>query len=144
VAWGRALLAGDVLLLVGDLGTGKTTLVRGLARGLGIRRGVKSPTFALHLPHAGRLLLHHLDLYRIGDPAELPELGLEEIFSGEGVSVVEWGDRLGDLAPLWAVQVQLEETGSTSRRLTVRGPAGAVARLAAAVGGAPAGEGGGS
>lgn len=114
--------------------------MRGLARGLDIPRGVKSPTFALHLPHPGRLLLHHLDLYRIGDPRELPELGLEEILAGDGVSVVEWGDRLGDLAPPGAVRVYLEETGPTSRRLVVRGPAAAVARLARAVGAAP-GEG---
>jgi tRNA threonylcarbamoyladenosine biosynthesis protein TsaE len=136
-AWGRVLVPGDVLLLVGTLGTGKTTLVRGLARGLGIPRGVKSPTFALHLPHPGRLLLHHLDLYRIGDPGELRELGIDEVLSGDGVSVVEWGERLGDLAPSHAVRVLLEETGPTSRRWTVIGPADAVDRLARSVGGTP-------
>lgn len=131
-AWGRALLPGDVLLLTGDLGMGKTTLVRGLARGLGVPGGVKSPTFALCLPHDGRLRLHHMDLYRIEDPDEFLELGLDEILSGEGVAVVEWGERLGDLAPASAIRVTLEETGPESRRLTLSGPAPGVSRLAAA------------
>jgi tRNA threonylcarbamoyladenosine biosynthesis protein TsaE len=131
-AWGRVILPGTVLLLEGDLGAGKTTLVRGLARGLGIDRGVKSPTFAIHLVHAGRLTLHHLDLYRIQDPGDLVELGLGEAFESEGISVVEWGDRLGDQAPPDAVSIRFEEPGPERRRLRVSGPAERVAPLAAA------------
>ena len=122
-AWGEAMREGDLLLLVGDLGAGKTTLVRGLARGLGISFGVKSPSFAIHLPYPGRLVLNHLDLYRVQAPSDLAELGLEELFDQEGsVSVVEWGERLGQEAPSWAVWVRIEDPGGEDRRLRVNGP----------------------
>jgi tRNA threonylcarbamoyladenosine biosynthesis protein TsaE len=118
---------------VGELGSGKTTLVRGLARGLGVRHGVKSPSFAIHLEYQGRLTLHHLDLYRLSNPRDLDELGLEDLFGREGVSVVEWGERLGEFPP-WAVCVAIEDLGPTSRRLAFRGNREAIERLAEAAG----------
>ena len=133
-AWGRTLEDGDVLLLSGELGSGKTTLVRGLARGLDVDHGVKSPSFALHLEYPGRLLLHHLDLYRIGDPRDLDELGLEDVFGRAGVCVVEWGERLGDAAPGWAVRIAIEDLAAESRRIGVVGLVETVERLAAAAG----------
>ena len=131
-AWGRALRGGEVLLLSGDLGAGKTTLVRGLARGLGVAFGVKSPTFAILLSYPGRLRLHHVDLYRVGDPSDLEELGLDDLFAADAVTVVEWGERLGDLAPAGSVRIALRETGAELRAIEVEGPREPVARLAEA------------
>jgi len=131
-AFGTVLVPGDLVLLEGDLGAGKTTLVRGLARGLGIKAGVKSPTFAIHLTYPGRLTLHHLDLYRIRGPEDLEELGLEDCFGREGVAVVEWAERLGPHPPPWAVRLRFEEPGPTSRILTLTGPSEVVTRLRAA------------
>jgi tRNA threonylcarbamoyl adenosine modification protein YjeE len=128
------LVAGDVLLLIGDLGSGKNTLVRGLSRGLEVECGVKSPSFAIHLEYPGRITLHHLDLYRLGDPRDLDELGLEDIFGREGVSAVEWGDRLGDMSPAWAVRIRIEDLAPECRRITLSGPRETVRRLAGATG----------
>ncbi|TMC09687.1 MAG: tRNA (adenosine(37)-N6)-threonylcarbamoyltransferase complex ATPase subunit type 1 TsaE [Chloroflexi bacterium] len=87
------LAPGDLLLLAGGLGTGKTTFVRGLARGLGATATVQSPTFTLVRVYPGRVQLAHVDLYRLEKSAELTDLGLEELLE-QGVVAVEWGDRL--------------------------------------------------
>ncbi len=123
-ALGRAAEPGDCLLLRGPLGAGKTELVRGLARGLGCTARVRSPTFNLvHRLEGGRLVLHHLDLYRIEDPRELRELGLEEALGGEGVAAVEWSERLGGHAPAAALTCDLALEGESRRsiRLEARG-----------------------
>jgi tRNA threonylcarbamoyladenosine biosynthesis protein TsaE len=133
-AWGRAMRGGESLLLTGDLGAGKTTLVRGLARGLGVAFGVKSPTFAILLSYPGRLTLHHVDLYRLADARDVEELGLDDLFSSETVTVVEWGERLGALAPAGAVRITLRDAGPEARTLDVRGPRATVVRLAEAAG----------
>src|SRR5882672_1641315 len=105
------LSAGDVLLLYGDLGAGKTAFVRGLAEGLGVDRGeVSSPTFTLIQEYrGGRLPLFHVDLYRIEDPREFDELGLDEI-GGEGVLTIEWAQKLL-IPPLRATRVTIEQAG---------------------------------
>lgn len=90
---GERLRAGDVVLLIGDLGAGKTTFVRGVARGTGSRADVASPTFQLVRVYPGRVQLAHIDLYRIDSNAELRDLGLDEL-ADTGAVVVEWGDRL--------------------------------------------------
>lgn len=133
-AWGRAAAEGSVWLLLGELGAGKTTLVRGAARGLGIDSGVRSPSFALHLTYPGRLVLHHLDLYRVTDPRDLDGLGLEDLLGRDGLAVVEWGDRLADLVPPDAVRIRIQDDGPEARRLEVSGPRALVALLAAAAG----------
>ena len=92
-AMAATLAPGDLLLLAGELGAGKTTFVRGLARGLGSTAAVQSPTFTLVRVYPGRVQLAHVDLYRVESSAELAELGLEELLE-EGVVAVEWGDRL--------------------------------------------------
>ncbi|HEY8801954.1 MAG TPA: tRNA (adenosine(37)-N6)-threonylcarbamoyltransferase complex ATPase subunit type 1 TsaE [Candidatus Dormibacteraeota bacterium] len=90
---GERLRMGDVVLLTGELGAGKTTFVRGVARGAGSAAPVASPTFQLVRVYPGRLQLAHVDLYRIEQSRELGDLGLEEL-AGQGAVVIEWGDRL--------------------------------------------------
>jgi tRNA threonylcarbamoyladenosine biosynthesis protein TsaE len=118
-ALGRLVEPGQVIALVGDLGAGKTCFVQGLARGLGVPREerVASPTFNIVLEHRGRLPLYHVDLYRIASPDELPELGLESIFAGEGVSAVEWMDRHPELAPADHLELRLSIAGPRERRI---------------------------
>ena len=94
------LVAGDVVLLEGQLGAGKTAFVRGLARGLGSDpEEVASPTFVLLTAYPGPLTLHHADLYRL-EPEEVADLGLDELISGDGVVAVEWAERWTD-RPAW-------------------------------------------
>jgi tRNA threonylcarbamoyladenosine biosynthesis protein TsaE len=110
---------GDVVLLVGDLGAGKTAFVRGLAEGLGVDPDeVSSPTFTLVQEYrGGRLPLFHVDLYRLNDPREIDDLGLDEI-ADDGVLAVEWAERLPQ-APQKAVRVAIEHAGETERRLVI-------------------------
>ena len=116
-----SLSAGDVLLLYGDLGAGKTAFVRGLAEGLGVERDeVSSPTFTLIQEYrGGRLPLFHVDLYRIDDPREFDELGLDEI-AEDGVLAIEWAERLAArLKPSRYVAVRIEHGDGDSRLITL-------------------------
>ena len=109
--FGKRLRAGDMVLLTGELGAGKTTFVRGVARGTASVAPVASPTFQLVRVYPGRVQLAHIDLYRIGTPSELGDLGLDELLD-QGAVVVEWGDRLD--APDAAV-IELEHLGEERR-----------------------------
>jgi tRNA threonylcarbamoyladenosine biosynthesis protein TsaE len=126
-ALGRAALPGDVLWLHGDLGAGKTEMTKGVAEGLHCADPVSSPSFALiHEYHACRLPLYHVDLYRLDPPAAL-DLGLEDYLEGDGVAVVEWGERLPDAFFPDGVAVEIAFVGEGDvRTLTLhpRGPAG--------------------
>jgi len=115
--WGEKLQTGDVVLLKGELGAGKTTFVRGMAQGVGSRAPVASPTFQLVRIYQGRVQLAHVDLYRVENSAELSDLGLEEL-AGAGAVVVEWGERLEvDGAAL----IDFEHLGGDRRRIrTIR------------------------
>ena len=115
-----SLEAGDVLLLSGSLGAGKTTFVRGLAEGLGIDPDdVSSPTFTLvHEYHGGRLELYHADLYRL-DRAATADLGLEEMGVHDGVLAIEWPDRLTHQIPA-AIAVDIQWVDDSSRRIIIR------------------------
>ena len=96
----RSLKAGDVLALVGDLGTGKTTLTKYIARELGIMEPITSPTFTIICEYkSGRLPLYHFDVYRLAGIDDMLELGYEEYFYGDGICVVEWADRIEKLLP---------------------------------------------
>jgi tRNA threonylcarbamoyladenosine biosynthesis protein TsaE len=116
---GATLSAGDVVLLYGELGAGKTAFVKGLAEGLGIARDeVSSPTFTLVQEYrGGRLTLFHVDLYRIDDPRELDDLGLDEI-AEEGVLAIEWSERY-PRPPLASIRVSIEHAGETARRVLI-------------------------
>lgn len=106
---GTSLQAGDIVALIGDLGTGKTALTKYIAEGLGIKSMITSPTFTIVQEyHDGRLPLYHFDVYRIMEPEEMYELGYEEYFFGNGVCVVEWADRIEELLPKDAKFIYLE------------------------------------
>lgn len=114
---GRLAEPGDVFLLTGSLGAGKTNLTQGLARGLGVKEYTRSPTFTLVNEYHGRLPLYHVDLYRIESPEEIADLGLEEYLYGRGVTVVEWADRAAFLWPHEHLLLRLEYAGHTRRRI---------------------------
>ena len=121
--WGRAAAPGLVLALSGDLGAGKTQLVKGLVRGLGVTARVHSPTFTLVNEYGGgRLTLFHLDLYRLETAAQLVSAGIEEFLSPDGVAVVEWAERLSALGSRGAgldraVAVTIEILSETERKI---------------------------
>ena len=116
----RSLRAGDVVLLHGELGAGKTAFVRGLARGLGANPDdVSSPTFTLIQEYTGpRATLYHVDLYRL-EPAEVDDLGLEELVSGEGIVAIEWAERWSG-RPDDVYEVRIEDIGNEQRRIAIR------------------------
>lgn len=117
---GRRLGTGDVVLLYGDLGAGKTAFVRGLARGLGASPdAVSSPTFTLVQEYSGRVKLHHVDLYRL-QPIEVGDLGLDELSEGDAVVAVEWAERWAD-APERAWVVRIAHAGDDQRQVTIEG-----------------------
>jgi tRNA threonylcarbamoyladenosine biosynthesis protein TsaE len=104
----RALTPGLKVYLAGNLGAGKTTLVRGVLRGLGYREKVKSPTYTLvELYRVSRLYLYHFDFYRFADPAEWEEAGFREYFGAESVCLVEWPERAGDFLPAPDLEIRL-------------------------------------
>lgn len=118
---GAGLCAGAVVLLSGELGTGKTAFVRGLAEGLGIDPDeVSSPTFTLIHEYHGRLTLYHADLYRLSE-REAGELGLEELASGQGVVAIEWAEKL-PLPIRDAIEVRIVYEGGDDREITIAAP----------------------
>lgn len=122
-ALGMSVRPGDLILLCGELGSGKTCLVQGIARGLDVQDSVRSPTFVLVTQHPGRLMLYHVDLYRLDNLREVEDLGLEEYLEGDGVCVVEWADKAMPIFPGEHLLVELEHRGTWQRllRLTPNG-----------------------
>ena len=118
----RTLGKSDVIALVGELGAGKTTFVQGVARGLGVKTGATSPTFVLVNEYRGRLPVHHVDAYRTESFTEVMDLGLAELFDGDGVTLVEWADKLRPLLPARAIEVSIVGVGDEPREITVRRP----------------------
>jgi len=117
---GQIAQPGTVIVLEGSLGAGKTSFVQGLARGLGITGRVNSPTFTIIKEYNGRLPLYHFDLYRLEEPEELWELGLDEFFTSGGVCALEWGERAQELLPRERLDIHLEHQGDSQRSLLLR------------------------
>ena len=119
---GATLGPADVVGLTGALGAGKTCFVQGLARGLGVATVATSPTFVLINEYRGRLAVHHVDAYRTSSLTELLDLGLLETFDADGVTVVEWADKLVPLLPGRTVHVHIEGLGDEPRTIEIRRP----------------------
>ena len=113
------LQPGDVVLLCGDLGAGKSELARGVARGLGITGPVPSPSFTiLNVYDEGRVPLYHFDWYRIHDPDEIAEMGMQEQLGGDGVALVEWSGRAQEYIPNRALRILIHTVDETTREIT--------------------------
>ena len=115
---GKLTAAGDVILLVGPLGVGKTCLTQGIARGLGIHEYTASPSFVLVREYQGKLPLYHIDLYRLDRLEEVTQLGLDDYFSGNGVCVVEWADKGWGVLPEEHLLIQMEIVSPLKRELS--------------------------
>ena len=122
---GEQAKAGQIFCLNGDLGVGKTVFTQGFAKGLGIEENVNSPTFTIiQVYEEGRIPLYHFDVYRIGDPEEMYEIGYEEYFFGEGVCLIEWSKLIEELIPEEAINIEIDknlEKGLDYRKITVEG-----------------------
>ena len=119
----RQAKPGEIYTLNGDLGVGKTVFTKGIASGLGIEEPVTSPTFTIIQEYdSGRLPLYHFDVYRIGDPEEMDEIGYEDYFYGQGLCLIEWAELIEELIPPEAIRVYIDkdlEKGLDYRRIRI-------------------------
>jgi tRNA threonylcarbamoyladenosine biosynthesis protein TsaE len=120
---GQIVDPGDVITLQGPLGAGKTALTQAIARGLGVdpRIYVTSPTFSLLHEYLGRIPLYHMDLYRLAGEDDVESLGFTEYLSGNGVTVIEWPERLGGLVPVLRLEIELRISGKAGRTANLTG-----------------------
>lgn len=120
---GETLTRGDVIALVGELGTGKTTITQGIARGLGVpeKYYITSPTFTLINEYPGRITLYHLDVYRLSGSDDLGDMGYEEYFFGDGVAVIEWAEKIKDILPDDVVSINLSYREGSEREVEISG-----------------------
>ena len=132
---GTKAQSGDVLLLVGDLGAGKTTLTQGILWGLGGTEYARSPTFVLVNEYPARLTLYHMDLYRLNSIEEIEDLGLDEYLYGNDLCVVEWADKAPGYFPVNHAVIQLEVIDDQTRRVTVSSETAYLDRLVMAIAG---------
>ena len=116
---GAFLLPNDVIALTGQLGAGKTTLIQGIAQGVGVKDYVTSPTFIIINEYQGRVPFYHVDLYRMNSANEIEDLGIEEYFDRGGVCVVEWAEKLGELKPKSCQEIEIEVISETERKICV-------------------------
>lgn len=120
---GMLLSPGDTIALVGELGAGKTTLVKGIVQGLGVtdRRVVKSPTFALVHKYEGRIPIYHFDAYRLEDGEEMLDIGSDEMIYGNGVAIVEWADKVSGYLPKECLKITLTAVSENERSIEICG-----------------------
>ena len=116
-----SLLSGDVVELNGELGSGKTYLTKGVAFGLGINENVTSPTYTIISEYQGICPFYHIDAYRLNDEKDFQDLGGDEIINGDGISVIEWGEKIPKSLPKNKITVNLKITGLSSRLIRVEG-----------------------
>lgn len=124
VTLGQQAKPGDVCTLVGDLGVGKTVLTQGIAEGLGITEPINSPTFTIvQVYEEGRLPFYHFDVYRIGDIEEMDEIGYEDYFYGDGLTMIEWANFIEEILPKKRKEITIEkdlEKGFDYRKITIK------------------------
>jgi len=120
---GSLLLPEDVVALVGELGTGKTQFIKGLAAGVGVGKPtyISSPSFTLINEYAGKVRFYHIDLFRLKSEKEAEELGLEEYFQGEGITAIEWADKIPSLFPQEILWIHIRYTGKHTRSFEIIG-----------------------
>jgi tRNA threonylcarbamoyladenosine biosynthesis protein TsaE len=120
---GSLLLPGDVVALVGELGTGKTQFIKGLAVGVGIGKPtyISSPSFTLINEYKGKIPFYHIDLFRLRAEKEAEDLGLEEYFQSGGITAIEWADRIPSLLPREMLWIQISYTGENTRSIEILG-----------------------
>jgi tRNA threonylcarbamoyladenosine biosynthesis protein TsaE len=120
---GSLLLPGDVVALAGELGTGKTQFIKGLAEGAGVGKStyISSPSFTLINEYAGKAPFYHIDLYRLKSEKEAGALGLEEYFQGEGITAIEWADKIPSLLPQEMLWIHIRYTGKRTRSFEIIG-----------------------
>jgi tRNA threonylcarbamoyladenosine biosynthesis protein TsaE len=118
----KPLRPGDVVTLLGPLGAGKTRLAKAIAAAFGVPdEVVNSPTFTLIQEYAGDIPIRHCDVYRLKSPAEFPDLGLDDLFSPEGIALIEWADRVAEFLPEDRLEIRLEAVGVNERQATLVG-----------------------
>jgi tRNA threonylcarbamoyladenosine biosynthesis protein TsaE len=127
-----ALQPGDVVVLSGDLGAGKTQFVQGVARGLGISDAVTSPTFNILLEYEGRLPLYHFDLYRLEDPGQLEDIDFYGVVEGDGASLIEWGEKFPEEMPEDRLEVAITTDIEGARTIAVNARGERASQLATA------------
>ena len=114
---GGFLSRGDVVGIKGELGAGKSVLVRGICEGLGIKQRTRSPSFTFMNRYRGPVDVYHIDLYRIGGPGDLATLGWEEVVYGEAITLIEWAEKLAPFLPPVSIEVDIEVTGEETREI---------------------------
>ena len=120
---GSRVNSGDIICLIGDLGTGKTHLTKGIAKGLDIKDHITSPTFTIVNEYIGRLKLYHFDVYRVNDPDEIAAIGFDEYIFSDGVSVIEWANYIEELIPPNNLSITIEKLpklGDDFRKINIQ------------------------
>ncbi len=119
----RHLIPGDIVTLIGELGSGKTTLTKGIAQGIGVKNAlyVNSPSFVLIREYKGIFKLYHVDLYRLDSIPEVESLGIEEYLYSDGITVIEWAQKLKNLLPREHLRVELKIMDNNRRRINLKG-----------------------
>jgi len=118
---GKSLKPDNVVALSGELGAGKTTLIQGIAKGLGVKNWVTSPTFTIINEFEGKLNLYHIDLYRINNIEEAEDLAIEEYFKKGGITVIEWADKIRPILPEGAVEINIKIVSENERNFSIKG-----------------------
>jgi tRNA threonylcarbamoyladenosine biosynthesis protein TsaE len=114
---GKLIKSGDIISLMGDLGAGKTTLTKSIGKGLGVEDYITSPTFTLINEYKGRIWVYHFDVYRLENIDDLDDLGFEEYFYSNGVSIIEWGDRIDNVLPKERINIKIEKGKELDERI---------------------------